>query len=214
MATRLGDFVGKTNASLEKGMPDSVIDRTYYTQKGREVFGGGGIKPDINIKPDLMPDYIRNLQRRRLFFDFAIDHVSTDSTWLENNPNLMVNDEMVSDFIDFVQARKDGEIVTKTGLSQIEEIEGLIEDMGWGEEVQESVKQLRVSVEQVWDQPFSNKLKPHIKKAIHRELILRFRGRKTQLLEKLEQDQQLAKAVEVLVNQDQYFEVLADNEIK
>jgi len=127
---------------------------------------------------------------------------------------LMVNDEMVSDFIDFVQARKDGEIVTKTGLSQIEEIEGLIEDMGWGEEVQESVKQLRVSVEQVWDQPFSNKLKPHIKKAIHRELILRFRGRKTQLLEKLEQDQQLAKAVEVLVNQDQYFEVLADNEIK
>jgi hypothetical protein len=43
---------------------------------------------------------------------------------------------------------------------------------------------------------------------------LRFRGRKTQLLEGLEQDQQLAKAVEVLVNQDQYFEVLADNEIK
>ncbi len=214
MATRLGDLVGKTKTNLEEGMPDSVIDRSYYTQKGREVFGGGGIKPDINIKPDLIPDYIRNLARRRLFFDFAIDHVSTDSTWLENNPDLMVNDEMVSDFIGFVQARKDGEIGTKKGLSQIEEIEGLIEDMGWGEEVQESVKQLRESVEQLWDQPFSNKLKPHIRKAIRRELILRFRGRKTQLLEGLEQDQQLAKAVEVLVNHEQYFEVLADNEIK
>ena len=210
----MGDLVGKTNANLAKGMPDSVIDRTYYTQKGREVFGGGGIKPDITIKPDLMPDYIRNLERRRIFFDFAIDHVSNDPTWLKNNPDLMVNDEVVSDFIDFVQARKAGEIGTKTGLSQIEEIEVLIADMGWGEEVQESVKQLRASVEQVWDQPFSNKLKPYIKKAIHRELVLRFRGRKTQLLEKLEQDQQLAKAVEVLVNQDQYFEVLADNEIK
>ena len=102
------------------------------------------------------------------------------------------------------------EVRIKTGLSQIEEIEGFAEDMGWGEKVQESIRQLRASVEQEWNQPLSSKLKPYISNAIHRELVLRFKGRKVQLLEELQDDQQLVKAIEVLENQDQYLEALVD----
>ena len=214
LATRLGDLAGKTKTAEEAGLLDSLVDRTYYTQKGREVFGGGGIKPDIGIEPDEIPDYIQQLERRRLFFDFTINYVSEESTWAEDHPDLLVSDEMVDAFIDFVHTQGDEEVRTKAGLSQIEEIEGLAEDMGWDENVQASIQQLRASVEQIWDQPLGDKLKPHIKDAIHRELLLRFKGRKVQLLEKLQGDPQLAKAMEILENQEQYLEVLADKDIK
>ncbi len=215
LATRLGDLAGKAKMSREAGQLDTLMDRTYHTQKGREVFGGGGVKPDISIEPAFIPDYIRNLERRRLFFDFAIDYVSTDSTWVENHLELLVvDDEMVNAFIEFAQSTDEDEVRIKTGLSQIEEIEGFAEDMGWGDKVQESIRQLRASVEQEWNQPLSSKLKPYVSNAIHRELVLRFKGRKVQLLEELQDDQQLAKAIEVLGNQDHYLEVLVDKEIK
>ena len=211
LATRLGDLAGKTKMSREEGQLDTPTDRTYHTQKGREVFGGGGIKPDISIEPTFIPVYIRSLERRRLFFDFAIDYVSTDSTWVEEHLELlMVDDEMVNAFIEFAQSTDEDEVRIKTGLSQIEEIEGFAEDMGWGEQLQESIRQLRASVEQEWNQPLSSKLKPYISNAIHRELVLRFKGRKVQLLEELQDDQQLVKAIEILENKDQYLEVLVD----
>ena len=211
LATRLGDLAGKIKMSREAGQLDTLTDRTYHTQKGREVFGGGGIKPDISIEPTFIPVYIRSLERRRLFFDFAIDYVSTDSTWVEEHLELlMVDDEMVNAFIEFAQSTDEDEVRIKTGLSQIEEIEGFAEDMGWGEQLQESIRQLRASVEQEWNQPLSSKLKPYISNAIHRELVLRFKGRKVQLLEELQDDQQLVKAIEILENKDQYLEVLVD----
>ena len=218
LATRLGDLAGMAGKTKikdkEEGLLDSLIDKIYYTQKGREVFGGGGIKPDINIEPDIIPEYIQNLERRRLFFDFTIDYVSTEATWKESHPDLKVSDKMVDSFVDFIHEKNGGEIQSKTGLSQIEEIEGLAEEMGWGEGIQESINQLRLSVEQVWDQPFSSKFKPFVKDAIHRELVLRFQGKKAQLLEELQRDSQVEKAIEVLGNQDQYLEVLANREEK
>lgn len=213
LSTRLGDLAGKTSLPGEEaGLLDGLLDQTYYTQKGREVFGGGGIKPDISIEPEPVPDYIQSLQRRRLFFDFAIDYVSTDSSWAQAHPELIVGDEMVDSFMEFVRTRSENEVQDKAGQSQIEELAGIAEDMGWGEAVQESINQLRTSVEKEWDRPINSKLKPYLRRAIHRELVLRFKGRKAQLLEELQEDPQLAKAVQVLADQDRYARVLSVGE--
>ena len=67
---------------------------------------------------------------------------------------------------------------------------------------------------QEWVQQYSRKLAPYIKSALHRELVLRFRGRKAQLLAELQEDVQLAKAIEVLGDQEQYWGVLAQEEAK
>jgi carboxyl-terminal processing protease len=213
LSTRLGDLAGKTSLPGEEaGLLDSLLDQTYYTQKGREVFGGGGIKPDISIEPEPVPDYIQSLQRRRLFFDFAIDYVSTDSSWAQAHPELIVGDEMVDSFMEFVRTRSENEVQDKAGQSQIEELAGIAEDMGWGEAVQGSINQLRTSVEKEWDRPINSKLKPYLRRAIHRELVLRFKGRKAQLLEELQEDPQLAKAVQVLADQNRYARVLSVGE--
>ena len=208
---RLGDLVGKSMMGAA-GLPDSMANRTYYTQRGRKVFGGGGIKPDIRVESEPFPPYVQELERRRLFFDFVIDYVSTDSSWAEEHPGLTVSGEMVEGFMEFVQDKSLDQ--GQKGLNQIEELEDLAEKMDWGEEVQESIYQLRAAVKQEWERRHSSKLEPYIKSALRRELILRFKGRKAQLLEELQQDVQLAKAIEVLADQDQYLGVLAAEEAK
>ena len=60
---RLGDLVGNSKIGAD-GLPDSIANRTYYTQRGRKVFGGGGIKPDISIDPESFPPYVQELERR------------------------------------------------------------------------------------------------------------------------------------------------------
>ena len=210
---RLGDLVGRFKMG-EAGLLDSISNRTYYTQRGRKVFGGGGIKPDISVEQEPFPPYIQKLERRRLFFDFVIDYVSTDSSWAEEHPSLTVSDEMLKGFIEFVRTKERSLDQGQEGLSQIEELEDLAEEMDWGEAAQELVHQLRATVEQEWERRYSSKLEPYIKNALRRELVLRFRGRKAQLLEELQEDIQLAKAVEVLGDQDQYLGVLAAEKAK
>ena len=208
---RLGDLAGKSKIGAA-GLPDTISSRTYYTQRGRKVFGGGGIRPDISVEAEPFPPFIQELERRRLFFDFVIDYVSADSSWAEEYPDLIVSDEMVEGFMEFVQDRSLHQ--GQEGLSQIAELEDLAEEMDWGEMAQESIDQLRAAVTQEWERRYSSELEPHIKNALRRELILRFKGRKAQLLEELQEDVQLARAVEVLADQDQYLGVLAAEEAK
>ena len=210
---RLGDLVGKSKMRAA-GSPDSMGNQTYYTQRGRRVFGGGGIKPDISIESEPFPPYVQELVRRRLFFDFVIDYVSTDSSWVEEHPNLTVSDEMVDGFMEFVRTKDISIDQGQKGLNQIEELEDLAAEMDWGIAAQEPIQQLRAAVKQEWERRYSSELEPYIKSALRRELILRFRGRKAQLIEELQEDVQLAKAIEVLADQDQYLEVLAAEETK
>jgi carboxyl-terminal processing protease len=210
---RLGDLAGKSKIAAA-GLPDSISSHTYYTQRGRRVFGGGGIKPDISVESEPFPPYVQELERRRLFFDFVIDYVSADSSWAEEHPDLTVSDEMVAGFMEFVRTKDRSLHQGQEGLSQIAELEDLAEKMDWGEAAQGSIHQLRAAVAQEWERRYSSKLEPYIKSALRRGLILRFRGRKAQLLEELQQDVQLAKAIEVLADQDQYSGVLAAGEAK
>ncbi|MDP2959966.1 MAG: S41 family peptidase, partial [candidate division Zixibacteria bacterium] len=54
-------------------------EKVYYTKKGRKVYGGGGIVPDMVI-PDLaFPPLIQNLLQKQLFFDFAVHYSSSRS---------------------------------------------------------------------------------------------------------------------------------------
>ena len=213
LLTRLGDLAGKSKMGAV-GLPDSIASQAYYTQRGRKVFGGGGIRPDISVESEPSPPYVQELERRRLFFDFVIDYVSADSAWAEEHPDLSVSDEMVEGFMEFVRTKNKSLYHGQEGLSQIAELEDLAKKMDWGEPAQESIDQLRDAVTQEWGRRYSSELEPYIKSALRRELILRFRGRKAQLLAELQQDMQLAKALEVLADQDQYSGVLAAEEAK
>ncbi len=66
-----GDEGDEEEAAPAPGAPDSTPAPAYHTLGGRIVYGGGGIKPDLVVKPDSLPPLSRRVESRGLPFRFA-----------------------------------------------------------------------------------------------------------------------------------------------
>lgn len=60
-------------------VPDSLT-HVFHTAHGREVRDGGGIKPDIEVRPDSLASIIYDLVESDAFFDFATLYASQHAT--------------------------------------------------------------------------------------------------------------------------------------
>lgn len=67
----------------------------YFTDMGREVYGGGGISPDIKVEPSLLSDAEVCLERDGIFFSYATGY-AIDHEELANG--FEVSDAMVEEF--------------------------------------------------------------------------------------------------------------------
>ena len=83
----------------ESGAEDQ---RIFHTSGGREVFGGGGIKPDLEFEPQEYGDLERRLERDALFFTFAIRY----STTHEPDKNFEVTAEILAQFKALLKERE------------------------------------------------------------------------------------------------------------
>ena len=67
-------------AAYRERIPDSLT-HVFYTRGGREVRDGGGIKPDVEMKNDTMPNiayYLSagGLDSTEVMFDYVVDYIS------------------------------------------------------------------------------------------------------------------------------------------
>ncbi len=86
----------------------------YKTQKGRIVYGGGGIMPDFFVPIDttLNSKYLRELYSKNLFREFTLNYATKNEKSLsamnleEFKANFVVSEKMTKDFI--ILAKKSG----------------------------------------------------------------------------------------------------------
>jgi carboxyl-terminal processing protease len=106
--TRDGELVDEVDSLAV----NHEIEETFTTDGGRRVYGGGGIRPDLEIDPTLLSDFAVALERDALFFHFV-------NEWLidHQDPGLefAVTDEMIERLITIAEGR--------------EELPGFFEDM-------------------------------------------------------------------------------------
>ena len=76
---------------------DNNDNEVFTTKNGRIVHGGGGIAPDILLEKSDNP-FIKKLEKRKLFFRFAI--LQRDSF---SSSSLEVDDEMMKKFREYIQ---------------------------------------------------------------------------------------------------------------
>ena len=75
----------------------------FYTDAGRVVYGGGGIRPDIEIEQDFLGDFEVAVERDGALFSFAIDYASKHP---ELKADLQVTDEVFREFATFLKGRE------------------------------------------------------------------------------------------------------------
>lgn len=61
-----GDFI---EPDLKIGKDSTKF---FKTDAGRKVYGGGGIEPDVESKPELYTRYVRELERKTMFFKYIV----------------------------------------------------------------------------------------------------------------------------------------------
>lgn len=75
--------------------------KIYYTAKGRKVYGGGGITPDIELESDLMTLFGMELRRKNVFFNYAMDYLLEHDRSISENPT--ISNAMMQDFLSYVR---------------------------------------------------------------------------------------------------------------
>lgn len=83
-------------------MPDSLT-HVFYTVGGREVRDGGGIKPDVEVKPDSLPTMVYDLIASDAFFDWANHYVRTHPS-VPPVEEFTLSDAEYGEFVDSIAA--------------------------------------------------------------------------------------------------------------
>ncbi len=90
------DYQAHNEASLQIGQASRFEgSEVFRTDLGREVYGGGGITPDIPVELDDLPEILQTLLARSSFFDYGVEyaarHVIPDRNW-------QPDDKLLGDF--------------------------------------------------------------------------------------------------------------------
>ncbi len=97
---------------LEKEEKEKEKKLIYHTVKGRTVYGGGGITPDIEIDADRLTNLGIELRRKNEIFKFAVDYMINHEN--DVTKDFVPSDDLVNKLLE--QAKKDSIEYTQAEL--------------------------------------------------------------------------------------------------
>lgn len=206
LRTPLGDLAGHV-APTAADTAAPAARTAYETRGGRQVFGGGGITPDIEVEVDPPPAYVGELRRQRVFFDFIIDYAGGDSTLAAGGGRPVIDGDMLAAFRAFIPRSR---MARHDGADELEALRLLADEADWGEAVTAALDTLGGAIGRQRN-GFSAVLEPYIRSGLERELALRLEGKRASLMVELRGDPQVRAAVDVLTESTRYANVLAGN---
>jgi carboxyl-terminal processing protease len=193
------------HSSEEEGSDSLVISEkeVFYTKGGREVYGGGGIIPDIEIERDKYKPIEYNLERQSMFFDFAISYVAEHPNI---PPDFEVDDQVIAEFKEFL---KEKDFTYKSSLElDLDTLTKHIENQEKSEVFAQVLENMGSLVEKEKEKDFDQSI-DYIKKSIKRDILNSLYGEKGYYEEIiLKTDPAIQKAFEILTDQDQYKKIL------
>ncbi len=201
----------KKNSDLfleeESGEPDTSSTEEapamFFTNAGRIVYGGGGIVPDVVLSNELLQPMEINLERKQLFFDFAVKYTSNH----KDIPKTFEADEQVlAEFKEFIKDKKfDYKTPEEIYLDTLEEVVKKEEKL---EFYQSALASLRELIAHNKELDF-DKSKEYIKRSIKRDVLTKLYGEKGYYEEVvLKGDTRIKKALEILSGKNDYRKIL------
>ena len=198
------DYAKKNADGSVARTPDSLTT-VFHTAAGREVRDGGGIRPDIEVKGDKIPNIVFYLMNDDLIFDYATQYCWEHPT-LASVDDFKLTDADYEAFKKLVKSRnftydRQSEKMLKS-LKEIAEFEGYMT------EAAEEFKALEKKLNHNLDRDLDYFAKP-IKEYISQEIVTRYFYQRGAVMERLKDDTDLEEAIKVLQNPVRYREILS-----
>jgi carboxyl-terminal processing protease len=197
------DYADKTEGKKHKKVADSTAV-AFKTKKGRVVYDKGGIEPDIIIPTPKSIAVIGSLYIKNIFFDFA-NHFHHANSSIPSVKNFKITNDLYNDFITFVK-KNDHDYTTQS--------ESLLSNLKIAAEEEQYFSAIKEDYERLQHKLLTEKendlvkFKKEISYILRSEIVSRYYYQKGQIEVMLEEDPELAKAIDVLHDSKQYRLIL------
>ncbi|MFH2055480.1 MAG: S41 family peptidase [bacterium] len=179
----------------------------FLTAAGREVYGGGGVVPDIELEQESWKPIEYNLIRENMFFDFAVDYTTRHG---DVPVGFEVTDKMVEEFRQFI---KDKKFEYKTALEyDLDQFEKTAREQEAYDRFAGEFADLQALIDQEKVNDF-DEARDYIRQSIKREILRKVRGERGIYEElTLKEDKAVMKALEILKDRGKYGKLLQPGE--
>lgn len=185
----------------EELSPDSTNGnhkKVFHTKGGRIVYGGGGIKPDIEIEQPAFTNFERALLRQSMFFNFAVNYAAQ---FKEKPAKIEITPEVLEQFRHYLEENNFS--FQLEGEQEVEKLEEIAQERHFGPRIETNLEELRASLEQRKATEF-DRHKDFIKRYLKREIAAKLFGTEGAVKADLEDDPVLKTAIRVLENPSEY----------
>jgi carboxyl-terminal processing protease len=193
------DYVdGKSNRVADS------IKNVFKTKNGRDVYSNGGISPDISMAYHPPSTYLQNMIKDRIIFDFSTQYKITHAS-IDSPTNFTLTEDEYTQFMDFVKVRNFTYISeTDNKLNAAKET---AEKEGYWTAIQNDFLQLENNLSKSKEQELITN-KEEIKKALQEEIVSRYYYENGRYEAILRNDNEVKKAVEILMDRGAYMKLL------
>lgn len=196
------------NGYVAENVPDSLTHE-FRTAAGRIVRDGGGIKPDIEVKPDSLPNiafYLSRVDTTDIMLNYEIDYIAAHPT-VASPKDFELSDADYEQFKHRVV--KSGFTYDQVSEKILKELESLARFEGYYDDAKpefEALRQkLKHNIAKDLDYPYN---KQKIKELIAADLMAAYYFEKGSLENSLRNDKQFAEAARLLGNPNEYQKLL------
>jgi carboxyl-terminal processing protease len=201
------EMVNKGSSS-EEGSDSLVVSKReiFHTIGGREVYGGGGIVPDVEIEREKYKPIEYNLDRQSLFFDFAVSYIAEHP---DISKSFEVDDQIIAEFKQFL---KEKNFTYKSALElDLDDLKKHVEEQKNSEVFAKTLENMQSLIEKEKEKDFDQSI-DYIKKSIKGGILNNLYGEKGYYEEIiLKTDPAIQKAFEILTNKNEYKKILSSS---
>lgn len=180
-------------------IPDSLISK-FKTKKGRIVFDGGGVAPDLAVEDETLSNLTTSLVSGSVIFDYAT-YFNSKTEKIPAADEFEITPEIYADFVKFVK-EQDFKYESKTE----EELDNLLEVAKrekYYDISKDEFDKLKSKLGHNLDQDMEH-FKKEVSELLTDEIVSRYYYQKGAIKAALKEDMDIKKAVEVLHKPDGY----------
>jgi len=191
----------------EKNNPEKDPKKAFSTRKKRVVYEGNGITPDIVVKGIEYNDYLTALERKSMFFGFAVQYCAEHP---ELKLDFDVNYNVLKAFQNYLEEKKFD--YKPTGLVYLEKFEESVKKEESYTDYKKPIESIKKVIENKKQEAFNQNVDV-IKSRLKTEIAAKLGGTKAKVEASFREDPVLLKAIEILTNNLQYSFILNEQSL-
>jgi carboxyl-terminal processing protease len=197
-----------SGGGYKEHVPDSLT-RVFYTRNGREVRDGGGIKPDIEVKPDTMANitlYLDRLDSTEVLLDYVVDYIGKHPA-IASAKDFHLTD---ADYEDFKQrVVKAGFTYDQVSKKQYDELVKVAKFEGYYEDALAEFEALKAKLDHHDIARDMDRHREEIQHMIEQDIISAYYFQAGRLEAALEYDKAVKEAEQILNAPEEYERILS-----